>query len=213
MIFARPYVWARIAFTLSFFGSNTSTASTISWPASIQAADEAVLFDVAANLAAGGVPASVTPSGFTQVGTSQTSVSGGVVAARFNMWRKTLVGGETSLTGMSGTFGTQKILFVFRPNAAGGTWTSSSVNAYLDTANPPAGSQTVNVTTAPGLVLAFSSDLTSAGHLTMSPAGTNVDGSLGTGGYIVYNSSPATNTVSTNYTGGVAMGSFYLSLF
>lgn len=93
----------------------TSTASTITIPATAQAGDLAVLYDLARNII--GTPTLVTPSGWTTL----SDLTGGTGAAVLSY--KILVAGDPggTVTGMDGTSADAKSLVVFRatPTLAG----------------------------------------------------------------------------------------------
>ena len=195
--------------TISFFGSNTSTTTTITYPASTQPGDLSVLLDSAVGF--GGIPSSVYPTGYTAIGVSASGTDGGgAFGVRYNASYRVLTGGDGTPTGMSGN-GMAKVLLVFRKTS--GTWGApSDIAAQVNLVTPP-GNQTVNVGSAPLIVLGFGdagSGGSAADALTMNPAGTYVATTGSRGGYIVYNASPANNTVST--TSGFALGSFYIPL-
>lgn len=199
--------------TIAFFNSASASAASVTMPASVLANDIALLFDNAYN--SGAAPSSVTPSGWSAIGSSVTTTIEGY-GLRCNVSYKVLAGteGGSSITGMDG-LAESKILVVFRPSS--GTWgAASSVNAFAGTTTPT--DQTVTVGTAPGIVLAWAYDgYDGAPGLGMSPAaGGGLSNSGLDVGYIIYNSGAANNTVSNTMGGGDvpggAMGSFWLPL-
>ena len=96
--------------TLSQVLSATSSASTITAPAGIQAGDLILFMDHGENLAPG-APAAVAPNDFTAITDSITDPFG-----RTTLYYKIANGteGSSSLTGMSGTDYQQKLICVFR---------------------------------------------------------------------------------------------------
>jgi len=122
------------------------SVSTITFPASIISGDLIVLQDSAAGSSA----PSVTPSGFTQIGTSLTFSN--TNSYRSNLWYKIATGTESgSLTVMAGVFDTTSTwseMAVFRGS---GVITGVSVNssAQQGTSSTPT---TQTVTSGSGLV-------------------------------------------------------------
>jgi hypothetical protein len=94
---------------LTFITSAESSTSTITIPATAKAGDLAVYMEqtVSASL-----PTDVTPTGFLDI------VKGNLSTVRANTSYKVLGSSDpgASLTGMSGTSSTLKLLLVFRPN-------------------------------------------------------------------------------------------------
>lgn len=194
--------------TISFFGSSTSSSSTITWPASTAAGDYAVLFDLAVNGTAS-APASVTPSGFSAIGSSLTDTTA-AIGSRFNCWYKVLVGGETTLTGMNGNATNSKMLAVFRKTS--GTWGSAaSINQAISNAGMPSTPQTVTVGSAPLFVIAGNMLGSLDGTLSPTAGGSFDDGSSSEVFYTVYNTSPSNVTVNRG-TSAIGLASFYIPL-
>lgn len=202
--------------TIGFHNSATNADSSVSMPGGIAAGDLAVLFDFA--LQSGSVPADVTPSGFTAIGTSQTSLNGGI-GVRWNMFYKVLAGDETTVAGLSDGILLGKTLLVFRITG-GGSWgppgsIGQEVGQYGGTMASP---KTVTVGAAPLVVVAaiFGG---SSGDLDMSPAADaeqNLDVS-GNGylasGYKIHNTAPSNNDVTSLDTGTMlAIGACYFPL-
>lgn len=195
--------------TISFFGSSVSTGSTITWPASVAAGDLAILFDFALNGTAS-APTSVTPSGFSAIGSSLTDTTGGL-GSRFNIWRKTLVGGETTLTGMTGTASSAKMLAVFRKTA--GNWgAAASVNQTISNAFATPTPQTVTAGSAPLLVIAANMFGNSDGSLSPTAGGSFDDAVTDSEVfYTIYNTAPSNVTVNRGASAG-GLASFYIPL-
>lgn len=131
-------------FTQLYQTSVTSTSATITIPSSAQIGDIAVLFDVAYN-STSTAPTSVTPSGFsslqTPIGTSAITP-----ATKTAIWYKTLVSGDpgSSLTGMSGTTSTQKLLIIYRPTLTPNLISVGTENVNSSSTAPPSVSLTFN---------------------------------------------------------------------
>lgn len=92
----------------------TSTSSTITVPAYIQAGDIAILFDTAEN-GSTTIPTTATPTNFTVIDNASISSSS---SGRSIISYKVLIAGDasTTLTGMTGTNNTNKILTIWRLN-------------------------------------------------------------------------------------------------
>lgn len=194
--------------TISFFGSSTSTGSTITWPASVAAGDLAILFDLAVNFPAP-APASVTPSGFSAIGSSLTDTTSGA-GSRLNCWSKVLVGGESTLTGMNGSAENSKLLAVFRKTA--GTWGSpASVNQAISNSGTPSSPQTVTVGSAPLLVIGAAMSSAFDASFTPTEGGSFNDGGSSEAFYTVYNSAPS-NVSFSRGSGAVGLASLYVPL-
>jgi len=193
--------------TISFVGgAANSNSATISLPGSPAAGDMALIFDIAAS-GSSAIPSSVTPSGFTAFGTSQTTTGGGR-GWRFNKSYKVLVGGESSLTGMSGNDINSKIAMVFRKSA--GTWaTPSGVQQNISATGISTG-QTVTVGAAPQAV--FAAGMNGALDLALTPTATGLfdDSDSTEGGYLLQNASA--NNVSVAFSSYNGLCSGYIGL-
>lgn len=176
--------------TITQQASATSTASTITVPASVIAGDVLVLFD---RPISSGTPSNVTPTGWS-VGNNQV-----ITNFRMNISYKLAVGADAgaTVTGMNGNVSNAKMMYVFRPNIAA---------LVLTLGNPQGGASSgaVSVTTtagsgvAPLVVIGAWSQNGSISSRTMSPA---KDGEINASssaylGYKIYNTSPANVTVS-----------------
>lgn len=202
--------------TIGFHNSSLNAASSVSMPGGVASGDLAVLFDFA--MQSGAIPTDVSPSGFTRIGSSQTSINGGI-GVRFNMFSKVLTGGESTVTGMSDGIILTKNLLVFRVTG-GGTWSAAgsigqAVGAFGGTMASP---QTVTVGAAPLVVVAavFSN---ASGDIDMSPAAEaeqNLDSGAGgwlSSGYKIHNAAPSNNNVTSLDTASmIAIGACYFSL-
>ena len=118
--------------SITEFATATSTAETITVPAAIEAGDIIVLLDRAHNLAAGGNPTAVVPTGFVSINDQAA------VRIRQILSYKPADGTEDSstLTGMTGTANVMKQLIVFRPNVPPVSLSIGSVVANLQSTDP-----------------------------------------------------------------------------
>lgn len=177
---------------ISYFGAAQSSASNVTWPASIQAGDAAFLFD--ANRG-GSLPAEVIPTGFTKITGDNGTFSRGTVSY------KLCVGTETgSLTGQNGSIQNAKILIVFRGSRQINTITIGSANAEVASGNPASQSVTASGQVAPLIVLGQA--CYDSGTVTFSTASPAFDSTFGTGvqlvGYKIYNTAPANHSIDQN---------------
>lgn len=201
---ARSFGFASLSVpdVISFVGYSESSASTISAPGGIASGDYGVIFDQAFN-SSGVIPTSVTPTGFTAIGTSQTYTNGLSVSIRWNMSFKILAGTETTITGMSSASDTKRML-VFRKTT--GTWGSAS-SVGNELAIGGITSKTVTVGTAPLVIIGC----TPSSTISMSPAGTYVGASADMG-YLIYQSGASNNTVDDGSPGALCIGCFYVAV-
>lgn len=179
--------------SISLFSSTNATASTIAWPASIQAGDVAIISDEAFTI---GTVTPVTPSGFTNI----VTVGGASGKPLHMLSRKILDGSETgSITGLNGGLGNGKILYIFRGNRAITSVTPSTWNSEATDGDPTA-QNVASPSSLPAVVLgmAYGSG-GSASFTTASPAFDATQGygtgATSIGGYKIYNSSPAGHTI------------------
>lgn len=183
----------------SFVASATSIDSaTIVIPSGAQAGDWAILFDHIFNNSPS--PTEVVPAGWTQIGSSLTNGT----TRRWVVSHKILVAGDpgATVTGMSPSTDSDKVMFVFRGANPYASATPSTWNGEQTTLNPA--SQTVSASgqTAPLIVLgqAFVSNATAA-FSTASPA---FDATVATSsarmlaGYKIYDASPSDHTIDQN---------------
>lgn len=179
--------------------SSTSSASTIAFPVGIVAGDLIVMLDRAGSASFDSVvPASVTPTGFTQIDT-RTVVSGAAFRAfRQTLWYKKAVGTETgNLTGMNANINL-KAMLVFRGNIAATTITVGSATGVggIDT-DPGDASVTASGGTPPLVVIGAYG---STGAISPTTFSTTKDGEVNPSTLLylawkIYNSSPANTTV------------------
>lgn len=198
---SRPYA-------LSFVASETSTASTITIPASAQEGDVAILYDVANS---GSTPTSVTPTGWTSIRSDAGSIS------RQNSSAKVLVAADAgaSITGMSGTNWENKTLIVVRPNVPARSFVAAGANGETTSGTPANQTVTASAGSAPLIVVAGYTISGSFGTLTFSPTqdATVSNGSFQRLRYKIYNSAPADVTVGMSDAGLNWMQSFYLQVY
>lgn len=193
---------------ISFFNSATSTASTITAPASINAGDLIVIADAGAN--AGTAVTLVTPTGFTALASFNPSGTSGMVVSY-----KKAVGteGGTSITGINATTN-RKALAVFRDSPAASVITPSTVNSEGTTGDPVAQNVTASGGTAPLVVIGayFSSGGVTGQSFTPASDG---DISPNTGlhlSYKIYNSSPQNTTIDEGDGGTNGLASCYIQM-
>lgn len=160
--------------TFTTVGFTTSSTATISWVGGITANDLAIMVDMTYQTD-GTFATGVTPSGFTAINTaSDTDLS---LNARTRISYKKLLGSESgTLTGMSSTGLTRKVLLVVRPSWNWNFGAHVGTASVATNSNPNA--QSVNVTTAPLVALGFKLS-TDAGGLTISPGPADFDSESG----------------------------------
>lgn len=170
--------------TLTFVASGVGTSPTITIPGTPTAGDLCVIVQYSI----AGTPAIVTPSGFTELITSNT----GIATNRASMWAKKLVGGETTVTGTDGT-ADRWIAMTFHPNSAIGAFAANDIETAMSTVAP--GQRTIQATgaaTKPVLLIgqmgAASGDVIDP--RTISPAMSEIAGGATNhyGHYFIYNS-------------------------
>ena len=185
---------------LSFVASSTSTASTITLPAGIQAGDLIVIYDTAASNNST-VPTSVVPSGFTPALDQDFASS---LARRQIVSYKIADGSESSavVSIMSGTGASSTAALVFRGDAPISSVTPAGFTSQMTDGNPsaqviPSGSGAVPLVAVAKWHVSGSG--TAINPRTMSPS---EDGEITIAGssdyyvkYKIYNSSPADVTV------------------
>lgn len=201
--------------TISFIASTTSTAATITAPATINAGDLLILFDNNDQLSS--TPPSVVPTGFTQI-TVYTGDDGTVFYKGLISY-KIANGTEDSstITGLASLFsGVRKCLLQFRGNIAITSITPVSIDASFTEGDPASRVVPSASGVVPLIVFAeyfCNSSSISAATRTFSPA---ADGEVNSSNfqyikYKIYNSSPADITADLGDNGGGnALSSFYL---
>lgn len=174
--------------TITQQSSATSTATTITAPAGINAGDLLVLLDYVIDIFS--TPTSVVPSGFTSI----SDVTSGKTRCILSYKKADGTEGSTSLTGMSSGSGTlYKTLVTFRGDVAATTITSNDPGGQATTGNPTAQTVTASGGSPPLVVIGGYASSNNVSPRTMSPA---KDGEVGNGTNVyiawkIYNSSPA----------------------
>ncbi len=200
---------------LTFVGASLAAAETtvtsVSMPVGSASGDIGLFFDMALDIG-GTAPSSVTPSGWTALGSSLTGTDG-AETARFNIWRRILNGTETTLAGMQGEE-VMKGVIVLRKDQ--GTWDTPVLGAARMEVDPSDISVAVSAITKPLVVIGFGAGFgfNVNNLLAMSPVGTYSDGPLNqsvTIGHIIYNTSPVNNTVSQTQGELQALAGLYVS--
>src|SRR3972149_6788610 len=197
--------------SIAFQDSATSTASTITGPATILAGDVLFLADRARNST--GVPTTVVPTGFTSIG----NINDGFDSRQICSY-KIATGAEASasITGMNGTAENRKALYVMRPNSAASVVTIASVGGQFTDSNPAAQNVTAGSGVAPLVVFgAYGTDSAAISPRTFS---TTADGEITPStnfyfAYKIYNSSPADSSIDMDDEGVAnSLQSFYAQI-
>lgn len=187
----------------------TSTAETITAPASIDSGDLLVLLDFAEG--SGSTPTTVLASGFSSL--SNTAFNKKKAILSYKIADGTEDG--ATLTGMNGATSNQKALFQFRPDNPISTVTPSAGDAEGTNGSPASQSIPASGGSVPLVALAAYSTDGAVDPRTFSPA---KDGELNATtlsylAYKIYNSSPADITVNMDDEGGTnILQSIYLEL-
>lgn len=202
--------------TIGFVGAVAEADDAVPMPGGIAAGDLAVYFDLC--IKSGGVPANVTPSGFIAIGTSQTSNNAGI-GIRWNQFYKVLNGSETSVAGMTDGILLGKSVAVFRITGGGAWGSPGSVGQEVGQYSGAMASDKIVTAGAAPLVMIGCTFGGDSSGLVMSPAATaeltlDVGGNgFLTAGYVIHNTSPSSNTVSTNDAASqLAVAGFYLPI-
>lgn len=196
--------------SISVFGSSTSSSSSITLPANIEAGDIIVLLDRSYGF---GVPTTVIPSGFISISNIANAIS-----ARQIVSYKLAVGteGSSSINGMSGSVDVKKAVYVFRGDIEITSVNISTPNGELTSGNPSSQNVAASGGTAPLVVLAGYGCRASSGSVnprTFSPA---KDGEISPAtnlylAYKIYNSSPSDVSIDMDDEGDEnSMQSFYI---
>ncbi|MER8397463.1 hypothetical protein [Mesorhizobium sp. M1348] len=186
-----------------------TSAATIAWPAGLQAGDVAVLADAGSGI---GAPASVTPTGFTNV------VDCPGVVHRLMVDYKILDGTEAgNIMGISSGIGAGKCLYIYRGNVPITAVVPSTWNSEATTGDPAP--QTVLASPGAPPLVVFGANIGTNGNTTFSTASPAFDATENFGsanfaiaGYKIYNSSPANHTIDMTDNNANALVSGYLQL-
>jgi hypothetical protein len=194
--------------------SATSTASTITAPADIIAGDLLVILDRASS---GGfsIPSSVTPSGFTLIGSSLNSTSG-ITGYRQNASYKLADGSEASasITGMNGGSTNNKAMLVFRGDTPMTALALGGAGEQITDSNPTLQTCSASGGAAPLVVFGCYG---SSGAVNPRTFSTTKDGEINpsTSLYLawkIYNTSPADSDIDMDDEGNMnALQSFYIA--
>jgi hypothetical protein len=196
--------------TLSFVDSVVSQdASSVTAPASVQAGDVLVLYDIAQGPLT--VPPTTLPAGFTAI--SNIATGSGPGSLRSIISYKLANGAEAnvSLSGLSGLF-VDKVLVIMRRNPPASTLTVGGINAQATEADPSAQLVTASGA-APPLVVFGCSTGQSMNQRTMTPP---QDGQVTVAAttwvaYKIFNSGPSDVSVDMGDEGvGNFLQSFYI---
>jgi len=148
VVVAYPFVGVT---SISFVTSATSTTTSIVCP-TVQAGDIIVLFNYARSTNSF-TPTSVTPTGFTGIGSGASFNA--TLAVREQPFYKIATGTEsgTTLTGMTGTGAQNILLLVYRPNASINQITISTPTAQATDSAPT--NQTLSMSSLTGPYIGF----------------------------------------------------------
>lgn len=195
---------------ISFFDSATSTASTITAPASINAGDAIILFD---RPVSSGTPPSTVPTNFISIGDNVNTNLRSILSYKLALGTE----GGTSITGANGSTSNQKVMLVFRGNTAASLITISSFVGQATTGNPTA--QVVPLTGQPAPLVVFgiysANGSISGANRVMTPTKDAEFDAVNSAwiAYTIYNSAPTDTTVDM---GAVStqniLQSFYLTM-
>lgn len=205
-----PAAVAAMRATLSFVDSAVSEdVSTVMAPASIQAGDILVLYDIAQGTF--NLPPTVVPTGFTPIDNITTGTGPGSLRSIISY--KLAVGGEANavLTGLSGIFA-DKVLMVMRRNPPASSLTIGSVNTQVMDADPSPQLVTASGGGSPLVVFGCSSGQSTTQRTMTPPQDGQVTVAATTWiAYKIFNSSPADVTVDmADEGGGNFLQSFYI---
>lgn len=194
--------------SLSFVASATSASSTITIPATAQAGDVAILYDVANS---GSTPTSVTPTGWTAVRSDSATFS------RQNSSAAILSASDAgaTITGMTGSNWVNKSLIVVRPNIPATAIVAAGANGEITASTPTDQTVSASAGSIPLVVVAGYTVNGTLGTLTFSPSqdATVSNGIFQRLRYKIYNSTPADVTVGMADGGTNWMQSFYLQVY
>lgn len=191
--------------SISIFGTNTASAASITLPASINAGDFIILDQFTRNI---GLPASVTPSGFTNIYDFNDGNNKSMLDVKIAVGNE----GGTSVTGMDG-INDYKTVTVVRGDKPIKSYTVNSQNTQSTSGNPTAQSCTAVNGPTPLIIMAHWASDGTVNPRTASPA---MDAELSPNvnfytGYKIYNSSPATHSIDMDDEGGNQLASLYFS--
>ena len=203
--------------SFTYVGAGTSTAVTVTIPATAAVGDLAILYDNVQN-SSSTIPTSVTPAGWTAVRSDTVYDSSFPISFRCNVSIKILTSGEpgSTVTGMNAQYNDKQIL-VFRHNRTINNATVYSLAGEASVSAPANQTLTLSAGPTPLVGVAFwgTYNLTttrgdSAGIMTEI---IGADSYL-YGKYVIYNvgSSPVDTTLSAADDGTTHLVSFYVSV-
>jgi hypothetical protein len=206
-----PYAFGVAGLTIAFQASATSTAATVTGPASIQAGDVLLLGDRARNTV--GLPTAVIPTGFTEI--ASTASDG--TTSRTRLSYKIADGSEASasITGMDGTSTDNKVLLVFRPSTPATVLTFADPGQETTDVNPTSQTITASGGAVPLIVGATYGSSAAVDPRSSTPA---MDAEVSSStlfyfGYKIYNSAPSDHTVDMDDEGATnTLQSFYVEV-
>lgn len=204
-----PAIFEETTLSLDSVDSTTSTAQTITAPATVNAGDLLLLFDFSANYS--GTPTNVVPTGFTQINTDTSSNTRTTISYKIAAGTE----GGSTITGMTGNFGDDKVCLRIAPNMAIATITSGSINSEVTDGDPASQNCTAASGTPPLAVFAQYGgyDDISGQTRTFSPA---ADAEVNSSAYHyvkykIWNASPSDTTIDMGDAGlDNVLVSFYL---
>lgn len=157
--------------SFTYVGNTNVDAATASLPAGTSTGDLAIFIDTALNNS-NPYPTAVNPSGWTTI----LSVQGPVRSRAITSYR-VIQAGDTSVSGMTGTSRSRKMLMVFRPDVPISTVSFGSVRTLADTTG--SGTTTLTIASAPKPMIALASYYTNgstSGSVSLSISSTSVAG-------------------------------------
>jgi hypothetical protein len=198
--------------TVSNHTEVTSTGSTITIPATVQAGDLLLLWDVAV---AGTTPSEVVPGTFTRITANTLNVQGGGSGVRGVASYRIAVSGDESdvVTGMNGSGSNQKVLVVFRgDNPITAVNISGTVGSEGTTGNPASQNAAASGGQVPLIVVGCYGSTGAISPRTFSPAETEeITASIRCYlKYKLYDSAPSDTSVDMDDEGANILASFYI---
>jgi hypothetical protein len=188
--------------SISFIGSATNSTSAgpdLDVSGTGRASGDLILIVEQAYNSDTTIPAGVTPSGFTQIGSSATGLQGNI-GARVNAFYKVSTGSEANVTAMAPNLEHDLMALVFRTT---NSWAATPASGY-QVSLVLAGSAGPLTISNPGGVCAFVGHDGSSSSVQLwssTPAEDaqiyNSTGTSQTAAYKIYNSSPANVTINT----------------
>lgn len=178
---------------VQFVGSNTSGGSTVTAPSDIRPGDVLALSDRANN--SSGIPSTVTPTGWTTPANANFSLTD-----HRSMFSYKLADGSeggTTITGMNGNAGNNKIIAAFRANVPITSISAPAFTGAMTDGNPSAIVLSIAALQTPLLVFGCYGAGTAVDPRSFTPA---ADGEITASvffhmKYKIYNAAPADTTI------------------